>query len=156
MLGIISFVGSIIGIILSKTIPEEVKPGEKYFKLLKKIILFLILLLPAYYFKISILFFIIGLIIAYILKKEWLFLGLVLVLSYQIKELNLVIISLIFIYGLPYGTLLKNKLDLVINLILFLLPIILIYNNLYITYNQEIFSFVLGGLLMVVYDRKSN
>ena len=65
MLGLISFIGLLIGILLARISPEEMKPGKKYFILLKKIILIAIIVSIFYYSNISLFGVFIGAFIGY-------------------------------------------------------------------------------------------
>src|SRR3989344_9458494 len=108
---IISLLGQYIGYILASKTKEELKEGEKYFKLTCSI---LSLIMGIYSLTVSfnIILLIIGLILGFLISKEYLYFGLI--------SNNVFIASLIFIFGLPYGTLKYKKIkELNFNLILF-------------------------------------
>ncbi len=95
----VSFLGSIIGYFTGKFTEEELKPGRIYFEILK--IAVLILLAASAFLKgFNILFFIIGLILGFILRYEYFYFGILLA-----QNINFLNAGLVFIYGLPYGTL---------------------------------------------------
>ena len=150
MLSIISFIGLLIGILLAKLSPEELKPGKKYFILLKKIILIAIVISIIYYSKLSLFGLFIGAFIGYFFKKEYFYFGLALVVSLQLTKFNILLASLIFIYSLPYGTLLKKNIikEININLALFLLPLLFLINNLYLSYDSLLSSFIISALIV--------
>lgn len=120
---VISLTGILCGIALSYISPEELVPGKKYFLLVKRIIHLMFILLIGY--------------LAYSEKNYWLLIPLILALSllimqFKLEKINyysesanyLIFISpyffisqnnfqlllavLIFLYGLPTGTLLRK------------------------------------------------
>jgi len=157
MFTLLSFIGLLIGILLAKISPEELKPGKKYFIMLKKLVLLSIILSLLYYTKFSFLLFFIGIMFAYFFNHIYLYLGISIVISLVSKQFNVLIASLIFIYGLPHGTLLnKNILKRVaLNLFLFLTPLLLIINNLNINYTNLISSFVIGSIAVLMIKNDS-
>jgi|SRR3989338_8536912 len=109
---IISLLGQYIGYILASKTKEELKQGKKYFKLT---CLILLLLIGVYSLTVSfnVILLVIGLILGFLISKEYLYFGLI--------SNNVFIASLIFIFGLPYGTLnYKNTKELNFNAILFI------------------------------------
>ncbi|MBS3159613.1 hypothetical protein J4436_02390 [Candidatus Woesearchaeota archaeon] len=128
-------IGIIFGIILAKKIPEEIKPGKKYFKLFEILLLTIIFLISLKEINYILLF--IGVIIGYFFTKEYFYFGLL--------NLSSLIISLVFIYGLPFGTInLNNKKEIIRNIILFFIAIL----SLFIDYN--FLSFAIGGLGSII------
>src|SRR3989344_2439353 len=132
---LLAFLGFIAGIILAFLTKEEFKSGKKYFLALKFIIILilsLIFFLKSSLTYSSLIFFIAGILITILFKRIYFYFGLALFISFLLtQEFNLLTASLIFIYGLPEGTLKanylsydKNKLGNLIttNLILFLAP----------------------------------
>ena len=137
---IISYLGLSIGLILAIIAKEELKAGKKYFILLQKAILLLIFIFLIYFLKFNLINLIIVLlfIFIYLIKYYWnkrinesfyIYLILSIIFYISSKSLNLFIIesSLIFLYGLPTGTLLttKNKKESIINILKNMLFIIL-------------------------------
>jgi len=109
---IISLLGQYIGYILASKTKEELKEGEKYFKLTFSILL-LIIGIYSLIISFNIILLIIGLILGFLIRKEYLYFGLI--------SNAIFIASLIFIFGLPYGTLKYKKLkELNFNIILFI------------------------------------
>lgn len=115
----IIFLGSIIGMIIAIISEEELKQGKKYFILLQKILLFLMIHLLLFFFNINtLLIFIISIlfiIALYFLKIEnWNFiiynlLALIIYLTYSDKNYFIYLSTLIFIYGIPLGSLFIEK-----------------------------------------------
>lgn len=99
---LISFLGVVSGFVMAHFTKEELKPGKKYFEILKKILLIIIAFIVIYEnisFSLEILIpFFFGILAGYIVKKEYLYFGIIL------KSNLYVLGSLIFIYGLPAGT----------------------------------------------------
>ncbi len=117
---VIAYMGLFIGFILAIIAKEELKAGKKYFILLQKIILLLIFVFLLVFIELS--YIPILLILAFILisilrsKKEfnelpYIYIILAIIFYLSSKQLNLFIIesSLIFLYGLPIGTLITKK-----------------------------------------------
>ena len=117
-----SLTGIIFGLILAFIAPEELKIGKKYFLLLKRIIFVLIFFLINYYLYLAenyyllipftilaVVLFIIG----FVQKKPIyeLFNYLIFVVPYFFvtdNQFKLLLATLIFLYGLPTGTLLRK------------------------------------------------
>jgi len=116
LIPLIAFSGLIFGILLSKISPEEMKSGKKYFNYLKKIALAVLVIslifLTAPFSWYVLLGLIIGYISALLLKRVYFFLGLALLLSFLTFNPNftLLVSSLIFIFGLPLGSLINMEL----------------------------------------------
>lgn len=124
----LSLLGFLFGIILALIAPEELRPGKKYFLLIKKILFCFILLLPLflfiylknYYFVLIIIIYLVLYFLILRKKKFWLkeifnysfFIITYLVFIILNLKNNLIIIlpSLIFLYGLPAGTLFRLSL----------------------------------------------
>ena len=140
---IISFLGLLVGIILIKLAPEEQKPGKKYFILIKKIILFLIIALFFIYLKINLIILFLLLIITLIMLTNkkitlesnllvYLMLGIFFSLSSKIFNLFIIESVLIFLYGIPTASFAFNPRKrnyngvFIKNLVLFI-PIIVLY-----------------------------
>jgi len=150
-----SFFGLVFGILLSRVAKEEIKPGEKYFKILERIILFILVIALLYYawnnLLLTIIGFIVGIFTSSIFKTRYFYLGFALMLGFLItKEFTLIIASLIFLYGLPYASkefFNKKFMDKVfLYFLLFIIPFILlpfgfVQNNLYL-----FLAFVAGSL----------
>ncbi len=96
ILAIICFIGFVCGVIMSKTLKEEVEYGKKSYKILK------------FYVKQN-------------LTKLYPFLGLLFLL-----ELNKYIVSVIFVYGIFAGSMIKynSKNELMYYLLFFIGPIL--------------------------------
>jgi len=149
LIPIISFLGSIIGIALKKLAKEEIKFGKfgpKYFVWMKRILLLIIILTTLsftenYFLLIPTI--IAGFIIA-IFLSEYLFLGTALTFAFsKSNEILILIASLIFLYGLPYGSMLKRiRKEHIYIAVLFFIPFLLLLTNI----NQDfLIGFIAGG-----------
>lgn len=104
----LSFLGLLAGIIISLFTKEELKPGKKYFMLFEKIILLSISLVIIFYVEDFFTFFILGLLAGFIFRRVYFYYGLALPLASG--SFLLILSSLVFIFGLPEGSLLYYKL----------------------------------------------
>ena len=154
---IIPLLGLIFGYILRKIAPEELKQGEKYFLFLRKILLFIIVILLIDKISLSlpiILVFLAGMIPAVFLRLRYLYLGLAIVSALQFPhERMLLILAIICIYGLPFGT---QKITnhpaktIIIHTILYLLPllILLLPQGIFLVQSQWLPVFAAGALFL--------
>lgn len=152
---LIAFLGLVFGILFSRLAKEEIKPGEKYFKILEKIILFILVIALLYYawnnLLLTIIGFIIGIFVSSIFKIKYFYLGFAMMLGFLVsKEFSLIIASLILLYGLPYGSrefFNKKFMDKVfLYFLFFIIPFVFLFfgfvnNNLYL-----FLAFVAGAL----------
>lgn len=117
---IISYIGLFVGFILAIIAKEEIKPGKKYFIFLQKLILLLIFIFLLVFIKLNyiLVLLILVFIVIYLLKTKkefnespyiYIVLSVVFYLSLKILSLFVIESSLIFIYGLPTGSLLTKK-----------------------------------------------
>ena len=115
-----SYIGLFMGLILALISKEEIKPGKKYFIFLQKAILSVIFIVLFIFLKLNyiVVLLLIACIIIYITKKKkefndtiYTYILLSAIFYLSSKNINLFIIeaSLIFLYGLPTGTLLTTK-----------------------------------------------
>ncbi len=141
LLALLTFSGILFGILLKKIAKEEIKQGKKYFQIMIKILLVIIAFILMYNFKISWTI-IIGILLGYIIPLNYLFFG----LSCIILD-NFLLYIIIFIIGLPYGSLINKNKKILNELILFLLPMLLFIGNINVVYKTEIASIVAGYLL---------
>ena len=109
--------GIIFGVVLAYISPEEVMPGKKYFFWLKKLLFIGILITIIYYSFNDLLLLIIPVLIVLIsvfnlkFKRNYFELGYYVLFSIFYLLVSPVLLAvLIFIYGLPTGTLLLRKL----------------------------------------------
>lgn len=127
---IISYLGLFIGFLLAVIAKEELKPGKKYFIFLQKIILLLIFIFLVVFIDLN--YILVLLILSFIIisvfkrKKEfnelpyiYIILSVIFFLSSKILNLFIIESSLIFLYGLPTGSLLtkKSKKETMINIL---------------------------------------
>ena len=123
VLFLIALSGILGGYALSRIAPEEIKPGKTYFFILTRSILVILFLTISYYLFVSqkyvLLFSFVSLALILLilsLKREhiWLYAVTYLLLgSFYFLHLeqsyNLIVASLLFVYGLPVGTLLSTS-----------------------------------------------
>ena len=148
---VIAFLGVVVGYILSKFTKEEIKPGRKYFIWLKKIILFILAIALLYNvwgdYWVLIGWVVFGFIVAFLINLYF-FLGLALFSSFSISnDFVLLVAALVFMFGLPFGSLMK-KLDILEGALLFALPFILVFFS---NVNTNLFSAIsAGGLIYFI------
>lgn len=124
---IVVFLGLVVGAILAFIAPEELKPGEKYFSIFRRALLLSITIIFAYQYFTEV--WLILLMVVFIGYSFYLFhfakqkskermiyflLGFILFLAYKDRAIFLIQSTIIFLYGLPEGTLfakefIKNK-----------------------------------------------
>ena len=145
----ISAIGIIAGFFLGKYTKEELKDGEKYFIAIEKTILFILIIFLLYIIKFNplmVLFSLIGALTYHKIRKIYFNLGLIFIL---INTFILEISSLIFMFGLPYGSRLyykKEKKEVIWSIIYLLIPLILLTNNISYSINQYLLALVFGSI----------
>jgi|SRR3989344_9560488 len=116
---IVSYLGLLVGVILTKLAPEEQSAGRKYFVLAKQILFFLMAAFLLVYYKINFilsLFLLLFLAIIMINKQlkldkpvfDYVFLGIIFSISSGITGLFIIESALIFLYGPPFASLAFN------------------------------------------------
>jgi len=117
LISLISFSGLLIGMVLAFTAKEELEPGKKYFILLQKLTLLLILIFLLNFFNINLYLRIIIYVLFIFLmtiniKSQIIYpaLATVFFLSSKNPELFITNSILIFLYGFPAGSLFAKKL----------------------------------------------
>ena len=141
MLYFVSFLGQFIGWFIANRTEEELKDGRRYFLILTTSLLALLISFSIYY-SFNVYLLIIGLIIGYLINKEYLFFGIL-----SMKN-DILLNSLIFVYGLPYGSLnYKSIRILLMNILLFFIPFLLLF------FNMNFYSLGAGGLLGILVKR---
>ena len=155
---IISFLGIFAGVLLKKIAHEEVKFGKfgsKYFIWMKRLILISLILINLLLIK-NYLYLVLGVILGFILGifiSEYFFLSLTLIIGFMTNnELLLANSSLVFLYGFPYGSIIRRirPKQIIIVLISFLVPFILLFFNL----NSSFIIGVLSGGIFQYIIRK--
>lgn len=139
----LAFLGILVGIILSHLCKEELESGNKYFKLwmILTLIILLIYILLTNQINYQL---IIGLILGLFIVKEYLYFSL-------LFPGNFYTIFLIFIYGIPYGITLEAKKTIFYDIILFIIPIVILW---YANYNLTMFG--IGGLISILTKKALN
>lgn len=118
---LVSFLGCVFGYLIGRFTTEELKAGLIYFKLLEIIIL-LSLAITFSYPSFSLVLFFIGVIIGTLFRAEYFYFGVGVFLGSNLTFLNN---ALVFLYGLPYGSIAfyRNKMIVLFySLILFSVP----------------------------------
>ena len=136
---IISYLGLLGGIILTKLAPEEQIPGKPYFSLFKKIIFSISIAVFLFFYAniyitvivLSFLFLLFATKKLHLEKNQlvYLLLGIIFVLSTTYQNLLILQSILIFIYGLPVASLLlkkNNYKEIVAKTIYFFIPVLLL------------------------------
>ena len=110
---LISLLGFVCGIMLAKIAKDELEDGKKYFILMKKILFFAVSFLIIYSFVITaqylylILFLILSTVV--FIQKQTptteMFTYIIFIIPYFFLQHQILLSSLIFLYGLPTGTL---------------------------------------------------
>ena len=141
MFYLISFLGQFIGWFIANRTEEELKDGNKYFLVLTNLLIVSLILFSIYY-SFNIYLLIIGLIIGFFINREYLF------FSVLAMRNDVLLNSLIFIYGLPYGSLnYKSIKVLFMNILFFFIPFLLLL------FDINFYSLGAGGLLGILVKR---
>lgn len=156
---LITFLGLPIGILIASQTKEELKSGKKYFNIILKACLFIliIILLSRTINFLALFLFLLGLIMAFFIRHLYLYFGLAFIAITGVEGL-LIIASLIFICGLVRGTFLvykKQKLlkNIVLDLILFVVPLLILFIP---QINTDLVSYFVAGALFIALICKSN
>jgi hypothetical protein len=114
---VVVYLGLLVGFILAMMAKEEMKDGRRYFVFLQKLILLLVFVFLLVFIRLNyiLVLLILVFIVVYLLKRKnelvyiYMILGVIFYLSS--KTLNLFVIesSLIFLYGIPTGSLLTKR-----------------------------------------------
>lgn len=149
---IITFLGLIVGKIISYYTKDEYDSGLKYFKLLEKVLigLLVVVLLFSKLSLILFLYILIGIIIGVFIREIYLFLSIALLsVLFLSNEIILLVASLIFFFGIVYASVRKIEIkNIILNGIVFFIPFVLLLTKSFINTNLTIFLGVsIGGLL---------
>ena len=154
---IIAFLGLIVGLILAHFTKDELKPGKKWFHVLERGILFVLVILLLYRSWNSFIFLIIAFVAGFMvfigINRVYLYLGFSLFLAFTYTQtFAYIFVGLIFLIGLVYGAIEYGKnrnlwLFSASNLVLFGLPFVLLYFEWFINdYSFIFFPFAAGAL----------
>ncbi len=162
LVSLLAFIGILLGALLAFFTKEELEPGQKYFEMLIKGILLVLMVVLLFkslenYLLTAIAFFL-GIVISFLFRKNYFYFGIALFSSsFYSKDFFTFVAALIFLYGLPFGTLIAfnnlkkiKRIYLIIftNFILFVLPaIILFFGPSIISYKYLFLAFSSGALL---------
>lgn len=135
---IVSFLGLLIGLWIASMTKDEIRAGRNIFEFLRRIVLSIIIIISfaIAIFNFNTLTIILSIIMALLISMKlknsrlsYLFLGLISVsILFGTKFMLLAMSTLIFIYGLLYGALLKgNKQELILsNMLMYFLPFLVL------------------------------
>ena len=139
---LIAFLGIFFGLLLKKATIEEIKQGRKYIVLFKDLILLsiIIIVIGLNFDYLLFLGIFIGFFLRYLVKNIYFYFGLILSLSY-----SLLLICLIFIFGINYGALYKLRYE-----FLFFVPFLLLFFNL--SYSSLLIGIGIGGIFNALRD----
>ncbi len=147
------FLGFVIGIIIVQFTKEEFSSNKKYFILFKNFLIILLSIILIYFnksYNYWYLYFLIGIPLGYFLRVIFLYLGVILNSMLYSKPDNLLLVSsIIFLFGLVYGSFkeeIKRKIIIkliVLNYIIFIIPIISVSNS-----NPTIPALISSGALI--------
>ena len=149
---VISFLGLIVGKVISYYTKDEYESGLKYFKFLEKIIIAL-LVVVLLFSKVSLMLFLyilIGIIIGVFVREIYLFLGLALLSSLMLTNNLILLISvLIFFFGINNATINRiNVKRIILNCVIFFVPFLFLLTKSFINTNLSVFlGITIGGLL---------
>ena len=104
----------VIGYLLGRAVKEELRPGKKWFFAAKRVLFVAIAAAFLYPHRMELWYVVIGLAIlfAYFAFKQfrtWWYVQGILAIAYSLVPEKFLIASLIFIYGLPTGTIIARK-----------------------------------------------
>ena len=150
LIALIAFLGLVVGYILTFVAREEIESGQKYFIIMERAILILLALVLLSQVWITKTFFIpliLGLVIGYIFRFRYLYLGLALAASVTLAiDIFVLVASLIFLHGLPYGGT-SSKLKAPFHVLFFFIPVMMMLffspNNM-----NYLLPFVAGTLIL--------
>jgi len=149
---LIAFSGILFGLLLTKVTENEIKPGKQYIVWIMKIMLLILVVCLIYYSLVSywiVISFLLGFVTAWFFRIRYFYLGLALVSSLFISlEIFLVVTALIFVYGIAFGALLKDKKKIILELVLFLIPFLIFFFPNISDYSYFILSFTAGSLFL--------
>ncbi|MCD4759991.1 hypothetical protein K8R33_03815 [archaeon] len=142
---VLAFIGLIVGVFLARFTKEEFKTGKKYFILICRVVLFILIIYLLYLVEINwlLLGFVLGAFVGYFFRNVYFYLGL------GVFSLNVYFAFLVFLFGLLYGTLIyhveKVWRKVLFSFIWFVLGAFILLVDIS---NTFIYSFVAGALFM--------
>jgi hypothetical protein len=147
---LVPLLGLIIGVLLRTLAAGELRDGKPYFLWMRRVVLLLMvigLLWKVPFSLFTVVLFVIGLGVGTILRFRYLYLGLAVVSVFSgHSEMLLFMLAMVFLYGLPFGTHVVDRFDVVRHGILYLLPFLLLF----ISFDSSSFlpAFVAGALFL--------
>ena len=149
---LVAFLGLLAGRVISYYTKDEYKSGLKYFKLIEKILIGVIVLVlvfskPSLWLFVYIL---IGIVIGFFVRRVYLFLGFgLLSILFLGENLILLVSVLVFFFGIVYSTVRQIKVkEIILNGLIFFIPFLLLLMKSFINANLSILlGLSIGGLL---------
>ena len=135
LIAVVAAIGLILGRILAWTAKEEIKPGTKYLLILQKALFCLAIALLMYFNRTNVHYVWIGALVIFIYLSWFkkipsyafsVILGILFYLA-SLTEKFVLISAVIFLHGLPAGSLMKNKKMLALNVLVFLINAMLLF-----------------------------
>ncbi|MBD3303937.1 hypothetical protein GF343_02235 [Candidatus Woesearchaeota archaeon] len=125
---VVAALGLVSGRALARIAKEEIKPGKKYFLILQKFLFCLTVFLVMHFNRTNVHYTWTGALIIFVYlswskKIPTYFISVILGLGMYLASLTgsfLLISGVIFLYGLPAGSLMKNKKEIILNIVVFL------------------------------------
>ncbi len=148
LISLIALLGLIAGVIIAKFTKEELRSGKKYFTLFSKTMLFIITIYLLYLCDINWMLsgVLLGAILTLFIKNIYLYLGLA-----MFSSLNANLALFIFLFGLPHGTLIHSKKNLILtSSILFLITSLVLLINI----PQTILLSISAGAIFSIFLKK--
>ncbi|MFH1331899.1 MAG: hypothetical protein ABIH63_01300 [archaeon] len=108
LVALISFTGFILGMVIASKTKEEVRPGKKYFKIARRVLLILSALFILNYIQVNLWLIITGGVVGYFIRKTMTYYGTALGAA-TITQLINVAGAFTFLFGLVEGTLQYNQ-----------------------------------------------
>lgn len=146
---ILAFIGIFVGLLIAKYTKEEFKSGKKYFIILYKLILFLIIIYLLYFVSLdwTVLCFILGFVVTLFFSNLYFYLGLAV-----FSSASLYVAFFVFLLGVPYGTLLFHKKN--VKTYLKYSFIFFILSSLILLFNFSGINYFIAGALSSLFLRK--
>ncbi len=146
IIGLLAVLGLFFGILISFYTKEELKDGEKYFKILEFIILIALFFLTFKY-NTSLLFLVIGALLGITIRNIYFFFGILLGSSFVVSFIDII---LVFVFGLANGSRIyysNNKKLLYVSCGLFFIHFLLYF------FNVTLLPILNGGIIGFVLYR---
>lgn len=152
---VLSFLGLLAGVAIAFFTKEELRPGKKYFTWLERLILLSMGLVIISYVREFLMFFILGAVVGFVFRRVYFYFGIALALASG--QLLLLLSSLVFVFGLPRGSLLVYRLkrkdvmkDIIFSAVFFFIAVLVSY---FLSY-KFLLMFVSGALIFNSFSKR--